>query len=217
MKSPNSIRPILLLLFTFLFSSISVFAQLDDNSKAIVNGVAKKTKSYKTIKIGFTFKTTDKGKTMVDKGSIWMKGTKFIFNFNKQIILCNGITQWTYLQESNEVSISNTNGDQESINPGSILNNYEKKYKTKLIKETNERGKQVQIVDLYPIKASSVANIRLTIQKSTQQIIKMMIVEKGGGIYEYIVSSFIVNQPMNDNIFEFNAKKYPNVEINDLR
>ncbi len=217
MKQRISTKTIVLLIYTLLFSSVSVFAQLNDNSKAIVNGVAKKTKSYKTIKIGFTFKTTDKGKTMVDKGSIWMKGTKFIFNFNKQIIVCNGVTQWTYLQESNEVSISNANADQESINPGLILNNYEKKYKTKLIKETSERGKLVQIVDLYPIKASSVANIRLTIQKNIQQITKMMIVEKGGGIYEYLVSSFIVNQPINDTVFEFNPKKYPNVEINDLR
>ena len=217
MKQRISTKTIVLLIYTLLFSSVSVFAQLNDNSKAIVNGVAKKTKSYKTIKIGFTFKTTDKGKTMVDKGSIWMKGTKFIFNFNKQIIVCNGVTQWTYLQESNEVSISNANADQESINPGLILNNYEKKYKTKLIKETSERGKLVQIVDLYPIKASSVANIRLTIQKNIQQITKMMIVEKGDGIYEYLVSSFIVNQPINDTVFEFNPKKYPNVEINDLR
>ena len=217
MKNKNIAISSFSLLFLFIFSSVSVFAQLNDNSKTIVNSVAKKTKSYKTIKIGFTFKTTNKGKTLVDQGSIWVKGPKFIFNFNKQIIICNGITQWTYLQETNEVSISNANNDQESINPGSILNNYEKKYKTKLIKETSERGKLVQIVDLYPIKASSIANIRLTIQKNIQQITKMMIVEKGGGIYEYIVSSFIVNQPMNDTIFEFNAKKYPNVEINDLR
>jgi outer membrane lipoprotein-sorting protein len=217
MKQRISTKTIVLLIFTLLFSSVSVLAQLNDNSKAIVNGVAKKTKSYKTIKIGFTFKTTDKGKTKVDRGSIWIKGTKFLFNFNKQIIVCNGVTQWTYLQESNEVSISNANADQESINPGSILNDYGKKYKTKLIKETSERGKQVQIIDLYPIKASSVANIRLTIQKNIQQITKMMIVEKGGGIYEYLISSFIVNQPINDAVFEFNPKKYPNVEINDLR
>lgn len=217
MKNTNLTKTALLLICSMIFSSVSVFAQLNDNSKAIIDGVAKKTKSYQTIKIEFTFKTTDKGKTLVDKGSIWMKGTKFIFNFNKQIIICNGTTQWAYLQESNEVSITNASGDQESINPGSILNDYQKKYKTKLIKETSERGKLVQLVDLYPIKASSIANIRLTIQKNIQQITKMMIVEKGGGIYEYIVSSFIVNQPINDLVFEFNAKKYPKLEINDLR
>jgi outer membrane lipoprotein-sorting protein len=206
------------LLFSLLLSfSFSSFAQLDDNSGAIIKGVANKTKSYSTIKISFSFKNTEKGKTVVEKGSIWIKGNKFIFNFNKQLIFCNGVTQWNYIQESNEVSINNADAEQETINPASILNNYEKKYKTKLIKETMEYGKLVQIVDLYPLKASSIGSIRLTIQKNISQIIKMIVVEKGGGIYEYNVTSFIVNQPIDDKNFQFDAKKYPKVEINDMR
>jgi hypothetical protein len=46
---------------------------------------------------------------------------------------------------------------------------------------------------------------------------KMTVVEKGGGIYEYFVSTFIVNQFIDDKSFEFNTKKYPKIEINDLR
>ena len=214
--SPFSFK--LILLFSLLLSySYSSFAQLDDNSGIIIKGVANKTKSYSTIKISFSFKNTEKGKTSVEKGSIWIKGNKFIFNFNKQLIICNGVTQWNYIQESNEVSINNADAEQETINPASILNNYEKKYKTRLIKETMEYGKQVQIVDLYPLKTSSIGSIRLTIQKNISQIIKMIVVEKGGGIYEYNVTSFIVNQPIDDKYFQFDAKKYPKVEINDMR
>lgn len=207
----------ILIILSFCILSIPTYSQLHDNSKSIINGVAKKTKSFSTLKIGFTFKTTAQGKTSVSNGSIWIKGKKFIFNFNKQVIICNGITQWTYLQESNEVNIVQATGEQESINPGFILNDYEKKYRTKLIKETQERGKIVQIIDLYPLKASSIANIRLTIQKNIQQVIKMMIVEKGGNNYEYFVTSFIPNKPISDATFEFNAKKYPKVSINDMR
>lgn len=207
---------VLLLMMITLFS-VYATAQINDNSKAILKGVAQKTKTYKTIKIGFTFKTTQNEKTIVEKGYIWIKGNKFLFNFNKQIIMCNGVTQWTYLVESNEVSINNANAEQESINPASILTDYEKKYRSKLIKESNEKGKYMQIVDLYPLKVSSIASIRLTIQKNIQQITKMMVVEKGGSIYEYIVNSFLVNQPIADSVFVFDAKKYPKVEINDMR
>ncbi len=208
---------IVILFFAILFSHFGSWAQLDDNSKAIIKGVAQKTKTYKTIKIGFVFKSTQKGKAVSQNGYIWIKGNKFLFNFNKQIIMCNGVTQWTYIEEANEVTINKADADQESINPASILNDYEKKYRTKLIKEANEKGKQVQIVDLYPLKASSIASIRLTIQKNIQQITKMMVVEKNSNIYEYIVSSFVVNQPILDTVFEFNAKKYPKVEVIDMR
>jgi outer membrane lipoprotein-sorting protein len=210
-------KQLYIILLLTLPLSFNTFAQLNDNSAAIIKGVALKTKSYSTIKIGFTFKTTENGKTKVEKGNIWMKGNKFLFNFNSQLIMCNGITQWNYLLESNEVSINNANSEQESINPASILNGYESKYKPKLIKETSEKGKMIQIIDLYPIKASSIANIRLTINKSSRQIMKMTVVEKGGGIYEYFVSTFIVNQFIDDKSFEFNTKKYPKIEINDLR
>ncbi len=206
-----------LLLLSLMLIHLGSWAQLDDNSKAIIKGVAQKTKTYKTIKIGFIFKSTQKGKAVTQNGYIWIKGNKFLFNFNKQTIMSNGVTQWTYIQEANEVTINKADADQESINPASILNDYEKKYRTKLIKEASEKGKVVQIVDLYPLKASSVASIRLTIQKNIQQITKMMVVEKNSNIYEYIVSTFVVNQPILDSVFEFNAKKYPNVEVIDMR
>ncbi len=205
------------ILISILCVNMIVNAQIGDNSGAIVKSVANKTKSYSTIKIGFTFKMEKNGKTKNENGSVWVKGDKFLFNFNKQTIMSNGVTQWAYLQEANEVTITNANSDQETINPAFILNDYDKKYKTKLIKEVNERGKYLQIIDLYPIKASSLASIRITIQKNNLQITKMMVVEKGGDIYEYIVNTFVVNQPINNAVFEFNPQKYPKVDINDMR
>ena len=212
----QTIKSITLLVLLFAMTQM-VQAQLVDNSGAIVKGVATKTKSYSTIKIGFTFKMVNKGKTILKNGYVWVKGDKFLFDFNKQVVMCNGTTQWTYLEEANEVSISHANADEESINPAFILNDYDKKYKTKLIKEFSDRGKYLQVVDLYPLKASSLANIRITIQKNTQQITKMMVVEKGGDTYEYLVNSFVVNQPISNAVFEFNAQKYPKVDINDMR
>jgi outer membrane lipoprotein-sorting protein len=41
--------------------------------------------------------------------------------------------------------------------------------------------------------------------------------EKNGNVYTYTVSGYTPNPALNDNMFVFNAKKFPNVEVVDLR
>ncbi len=208
----------IILINLIFFNFFCAKAQLNDNSATILKGVSDKTKTYSTIKINFSFITEKDGKTIeVKKGDAWVKGKKYIYNFNKQIIVSDGITQWTYIVESNEVSISNVNDGDETLNPALILNNYSKKYRPKLIKETLEKGKIIQVVDLYPLKGKSYSKVRLNIDKAKKQILKMSVYEKEGTIYTYLIDKFIVNQLIDDAKFSFNAKSYPGIDINDMR
>lgn len=223
MKKFKIIRKLLFLSIigiAFLIIPLSGFCQLNDNSTQILDQVATKTKSYKTIKINFLFKH-EKNKTVQKtvKGLIQVKGNKYIYTFENQVLFCDGKTTWTYSEETNEVTINNasTNNSDDNINPAFFLDDYKLKFKPKLIRESLINGKMVQIIDLSPVKSKSYSRIRLEIDKTKQQIMQMTIIDKEGDFYIYAITGFITNTVIDDSIFVFDPSKYKNIEIIDMR
>jgi len=220
----NSIKSISHIIFLFciiiFFAPVKTLGQLNDNSAEILDNVAKKTKSFKTIKITFLFKH-EKNKSVQKsvKGNVLVKGDKYVYSFENQVIYCDGKTTWTYSAETNEVTINNATNDAEedNINPAYFLNDYKIKFKPKLIRESLTNGKTIQIIDLTPLKARSYSRIRVEIDKAKQQIIQLTVIDKGGDMFNYVITSFTTNQPIKDTEFVFDTSKYKNIEIIDMR
>jgi len=210
--------------------TVSVFAQQqkpmttkkfnDAESIKILNDLQAKLNSYSAISIDFAFQS-EKNEKITDEmqGSIKVKGTKYLLFTKTQQIYCNGVTVWNFLPEQKEVSISNYSEEDDSqmINPLSLVKNYAKQYKSNFIKEGMNKGVLEQIIDLTPLKASSLYKIRLVIDKNKKQITRITIYEKDGTQYTYVVTKFLTNQPIDDKNFVFDTAKYPNVEIIDMR
>src|SRR5687768_13074270 len=100
----------LYLAILFLAGSVSLFAQRNDPAaKAILDGVSAKFKTFKTVQASFVYKVENAaGKVLsTQKGTIWMKGTKYRVSFGGQEIFSNGSTVWNYDKAANEVTISN--------------------------------------------------------------------------------------------------------------
>jgi outer membrane lipoprotein-sorting protein len=153
------------------------------------------------------------------QGSIKVKGAKYVLSTKTQQVYCDGVTVWNYLPEQKEVSVSNYSEEDDSqmINPLSLVKNYAKQYKSNFIKESLNKGVMEQIIDLTPLKASSLFKIRLVIDKSKKQIIRITIYEKDGTQYTYAVTKFQPNLPIDDNYFVFDTAKHPDVEVIDMR
>ncbi len=220
----NSIKSILSIILVFsiilLFAPIKTLGQINDNSAEILDNVAKKTKSLKTIKIAFLFKH-EKNKSVQKsvKGNVLVKGDKYVYSFENQVIYCDGKTTWTYSAETNEVTINHAtnNAEEDNINPAYFLNDYKIKFKPKLIRESIINGKTIQIIDLTPLKARSYSRIRVEIDKAKQQIVQLTIIDKEGDMFVYVITSFVSNQTINDTEFVFDPSKYKNIEIIDMR
>jgi outer membrane lipoprotein-sorting protein len=55
------------------------------------------------------------------------------------------------------------------------------------------------------------------IDKATSVVAGGKMYEKNGNVYSYTVSAYTPNPALADAMFVFNAKKYPKVEVIDLR
>lgn len=213
------LKNFLITLILILFVSVGYGQIIDTKAVDILNAVSKKTKSYESIKIDFSYKMENKSENINEnlKGTVIIKGDKYRLEFMGQVVISDGKTAWSYNEEANEVQISNVDPDDEQSNPAKILTSYDKNFKAKFIKEAVENGRTVQTIDLVPIKGKSFYKMRLTIDKAKQQIISVIQFEKNNTIFTYTVKTLLTNVPVNDTMFTFSKSKYPGVEINDLR
>ena len=216
MKRITTITTIALLILT----TLSVVAQGDKKAKDILNGVSSKYRSYKSMKADFSYTlenpTAKIKETQV--GTLLLSGAKYRLGISGQEVISDGKTIWTYMKEAKEVQINEVDPTDDGIKPSEIFTMYEKGFIYKFIDEKSVAGKVQQNLELTPTdKTKTFFKIKLTIDKSSKQIVKSVIFEKTGNRYTYAIKSFTPNFAVNASTFTFDAKKYPGVEVVDLR
>ncbi len=191
----------------------------DADAKKILDAVSTKFKSYKTVQADFLLKIENaSGKNIGSKkGSVIMKGLKYRISVSGQEIYSDGSTTWTYEKSSNEVTVNKIDPGTNSITPQKLFTNfYDKDFLYKLNGMVKIAGKNMQELELTPIdKTKPFFKVLLYIDKSTIYTTKVF--EKTGSKYTYSISNMKTGNNIADNIFSFDAKKYPGVEIVDLR
>jgi outer membrane lipoprotein carrier protein len=206
----------LLLIAIIVALTVSGFSQADKKATAILDEVSVKTKSYKTIKIDFTYAMDNAKEKVHDmfKGTLLSKGDKYKLTAAGQDVISDGKTVWTFLKDAKEVQINNVGEDEDSFTPTKLLSGYSKDFKAKFIEE---KGND-QVIELYPLKkGKTFTKVRLTLDKTKKQISKFIIYDRSGSTFSYIVDKFVADQPIADNMFTFNKAEHPGVEINDMR
>lgn len=196
-------------------------AKNDPAAKAILDAVSAKFKTYTTVTASFTYKVENaSGKTLSSKsGSIQMKSTKYKVVFVGQEIFCNGQLVWNYDKGANEVTINKLDNSAGTVTPQKLFTNfYDKDFLYMLNGEKKVGGKLVQEIEMTPVdKTKAFHKVYLQIDKATNTIYSTKVLENAGNRYSYTVTSMKTNLPLNDNVFNFDKKKYPGVEEIDLR
>jgi outer membrane lipoprotein-sorting protein len=214
-------KVVVALLTLGLFSTV-VNAQTDPKAKAILAEVSKKYRSYDVVKTDFTFTLDNKQAKVKEtqQGTLYVKANanKYKVAMTNQELISDGKVQWTYLKQDKEVQVSNVDPSGEALNPAKIFTIYEKGFKYIYTGEQKVGNKVYQMIDLSPTDAKkSVFKVRLSIDKAAKQIANIVIFEKNGNTYTYNVKTFSPNVKVPETTFAFDAKKYPGVEVVDLR
>lgn len=150
-------------------------------------------------------------------GNLLAKGRKYKISLGGQEVYNNGKDVYTYVSEVNEVNITAYEEGQESdISPNNIFNLYKKGYASSYKNEVTLGGKKYDIVTLTPKTRSSVLKIELTVGK-TDKLISAWTVHDKSGATTYTITDFKPNVAVTDAAFTFDKRKYPRVEVIDLR
>ena len=218
----------IILVFLLFISSFQVFSQApkgmgksDPEAKKVLDAVSTKFKTFKAIKASFALKIENAaGKVQgVKSGNVMMKGMKYRVSITGQEIFCDGTTVWTYDVAAKEVQVSAVDNSSGSITPQKLFTNfYDKDFLFVLGQDIKKAGKTYKVVELTPIdKTKPFFKVVLEVDKATSVIMATRVFEKNGNRYLYAINTISTTANITDDTFSFNPKKYPGVEVIDLR
>jgi outer membrane lipoprotein-sorting protein len=153
------------------------------------------------------------------EGAIRIKGAKFTLATPDMHVWYDGQTQWTYMEQSREVNITEPQGDDlSSINPALLLRTYKKEYTASFKGEsTAASGKTACDVELAPKKKGDIVKVNLQIEKLSSLPARISIEAKDGSHTIIQVNSFTAGLDQPDSLFTFDASLFPDAEVIDLR
>ena len=187
----------------------------DPDAKKILDAVSSKFKTFKTVQGKFSLKIENAaGKVLgIKTGNVYMKGSKYRISVTGQEIFSDGSNIWTLDKASKEVTISKIDPSTNSLTPQKLFTNF---YDKDFLYKLNGTTKSVSEIELTPIdKTKPFFKILLYVDKNSISTTKLF--EKTGNKYTYSTTSLTPNANVPDATFIFDSKKYPGVEVVDLR
>lgn len=208
----------------FLFIINFAFAQdQDPKAKPILDDLSKTTKAYKSIVSEYIFTITSKEKKQLEKqtGKVQVKGNKFKLEIPGNTIVCDGKTIWAHNKDASEVTIKSFDGtNEDQLNPTKIFTMYETGFKYKYDKEEKVGAVMCHLITLFPSvkpEKKKFHTVKLYIDKTKKQMVKMVMLMKDGSIQTYDIKSFKPNVVLADPIFVFDLKPFKADQITDER
>lgn len=196
------------------------YSQYDPKALEILEAMSKKYKAISSFEANLTSGMTNETEGVKEefKGKITVKGDKFRLLLDDQEIINNGTTVWTYLPSAKEVNIDNFDPGSDDVNPTKIFEMYKKGFKYLYLADKTDGGVVCEEIDLVPEKKDAqYFKIKMMIVKKDKSIQSWTMFDKAGNRYKYTITKFVPNVKVDDAFFTFDPKKYPGVEIIDLR
>jgi outer membrane lipoprotein-sorting protein len=210
-------------LILFLLSvSLPLAAQQDPAAREILDRVASSTKQYNTIQVDFKLVVVDhkEDKKSTSSGSVMIKGDKYKLTSAGTTVYFDGKTMWTYVQEDNEVTITEPDNQDDNFlsNPAKVFSWYNRDFKYQYRGETNIDGVIMHEIDLFPKNLDQpYARIKVFITKNKEELAIISSIGKDGVDYSVFLTNLLTNKDFSDTLFTFNPAGKKKVTIVDMR
>lgn len=186
-------------------------AKAADNAAKILDGTAAKLRAARSITAAYTL-TSPQGSA---SGTLTLAGERFVMTTADVDIWYDGTTQWVLVKADNEVNITEpTAAELQQVNPFVILNNFRKNYTCKTI-GTTATEKKIQLTARIP--KADIRSAVIAINPATMYPKSVTLTMASGHTVAIRIASIKQGNQLPLNTFRFPAKKYPRVEIVDLR
>lgn len=149
-------------------------------------------------------------------GSFTLKGNKFMLEMEDMKVWFDGKTQWSYVLQNNEVSITEpTDKELSETNPMAILSGYQSK---SVIRFSKSKSDQFHWIEMIPkAKNPEIAKIEVQINKATQNPHSIKLTNKNGSATLLTLSNFKKGVNVPESTFVYNPAKFRGATENDLR
>lgn len=201
-------RKIFLVVLLMGIAWLQAAAQQDAKAESILNKMADTYRKAGGVSLSF-------GGTQ--RGKLLLRGDKFYLESGGIRTWFDGKTQWSYVEQNEEVNVSTpTTEELQSVNPYALLTSYKKSFNYRYVGEKTRQGKRGQEILLTPKASQDVKSITLNVKENGSPVY-IAIQLHNGEKQEFQISSYQTGVNLPDATFRFNKQKYPEAEIIDLR
>ncbi len=203
-----------------IFSIVSLTAQEYKNAGELLEAVVNKISEYKNFEADLVYTMVNKEMDINEKkeGKIFVEGDKYRIEMPGQIIISDGKTLWTYIEDSEEVMVSNIEDNDQSISPTKILTSYNKDYQAKYASDAKYKKGDLKLIYLKTDKKdNNFDKMSVLINKNKLELDSFSVYDKNGNIFTYKILNLKPNIDLPADTFTFDPKKHPDVEVVDMR
>ena len=208
-----------ILFILFLFTIEIVKSQSSIKAINLLDEVSKKISSYESIIFDFTYSLNNKEEQIKQEtnGNITVSGDMYKLNYLGATQLFDGKKTYTVVPENEEITISNTdNEDDISINPTKLLTFYKSGYKYYWDIKQKHGEKLIQFIKLIPTEENPDLNyLLLGIDINSKDIFRLIEIGKNGTITTLTIKNKKTNMKLEESFFSINLKDYPDYYINN--
>ena len=180
-----------------------------ESAKSILDKAAATVSNPGGVQAKFQMRSKQFGST---SGNIYIKGKKFHAVTPQATVWFDGKTQWTYMKQNDEVNVSNpTEEELQAINPYNFINIYKKGFK--LSSKTVNNSYEVHLKATN--KKRNIQEMYIIVDKNSYRPTHVKMLQNGQ--WSVLIISGLKTTTLNDGIFQFNTKDFPQAEVIDLR
>ena len=208
-------KTVILLLSLF---TLTLSAQKDPEALQVLSDFSRKATQAPSVTMDFRLTTSDSksGDVTTMSGSAIISGDRYRLKLDDYNIWTDGSNVWNYSPDVNEVTVTETDPDDDSFitRPSLLFTMYEEGYKIRLIEQSAEEW----VIDLYPEAITSdLIRIRLKIGKPRYDLNGAEYKTKDGVTMTLIADKYDLTFKPDTDFFTFNPADYKGVDVIDMR
>ena len=202
------------LLFLFIVSPFFLSSQDDKKALELLDKMSDNYKKMKGFTSSFTYSMNNLIEDIKDsfEGKISVRDEKYILFIEGQKIINDSKTVWTYIEELNEVTISEFDPSEQEISLNNIFEIYKEgfTYKYLGIKE------DFSMVEIYP-EDEDKSYYKILFKINSYNLLESFTVyDNSNSLYIYSINDF-VEEELDATLFSFELENYPDIEVIDFR
>ncbi len=207
-----------LLVLAVIFS-VTLYGQSDKEAAMLLEDVINKMSSYENFKanLSYTMVNAEMGIDEKKSGIIYVEGDNYRIEMEGQVIISDATTIWTYLEDSEEVMVSNVSDSDESISPTQILTTYNESYKAKYSNDKKYKNSNLKEIILKPNDRKNFEKMSVIVNSAKQSLENFSVYDENGNVFTYHIIDLLPNLDLPEDTFTFDYTKYPDVEVVDMR
>lgn len=215
-----------LILGRLAFTQTNTFSKTADSdpaAKALLDKVRKKYEGYSSLEVQFALEIELPNKPKeTQTGSFAQQAKKYRLKMPEQSVICNGEALWLILDRNKEVQINPMPEEAEDdaiFTPQALFKIYDRgDYAYIMTADGKARGKTVKQIEFKPLKRTDdYSKLRLSIDKTTNEIVEMLALGKDGSRFVFAVTQATANKVFAPDYFSFDVKQFPGYHVEDLR